>query len=402
MKYALEYGADAVYVGMPSVSLRARVNNFDARAIEKAIKYAHAKRKKVYVTLNIYAHNRHLREVEKHLKFLKKIQPDGVIISDPGIIALAKKYAPNIDIHLSTQANATNWRAVEFWIAQGVKRVILAREVTMEEIREIKKRLGKKIELEYFIHGSMCMAYSGRCILSKWMTGKSANLGDCTQPCRWKYRHKGDVYKLSVEDDLKKTRINLEEDLHGTYFFNSRDLNLIEHVDKLVSAGVDCLKIEGRAKSVYYVAVVSRAYRKVLDAVEEKISPKELKKIISEQKEELEILANRGYTKGFLFGDDPGHNFDGREKRFEAYQFVGEIEGKKNGLSIVRVHNSLVLGDIIEALDRDKNHTVNLEKIYDYKMQELGEAHGGHSGRYYFKLDKKLKPRTLLRKQIKR
>lgn len=400
MQYALEYGADAVYAGMPAVSLRARVNNFDADAIGKAVGYAHEKKKKAYVTLNIYAHNRHLGEVEKHLKFLKKIQPDGIIVSDPGIIMLAKKHAPNLDIHLSTQANATNWRAVEFWRDQGVKRVILGREVTLEEIKEIKRKLGNSIELEYFIHGAMCMAYSGRCILSKWMTGRSANLGDCAQPCRWKYHHNGTVYQLDMKDDLKKVSMRVEEDRHGTYFFNSYDLNLIEHTEKLIDAGVDCLKIEGRAKSMYYVAIVCRAYRKVLDAIGGNVSPAALKKVISEQKKELENLAHRGYTEGFLFGRDPEHNFEGREKKFEKYQFAGEVEGEKNGLSIVRVHNALLLADMLEALDKNGNYKVRLKKIYDHRMNETDEAHGGHERRYFLEMDRKLERRMLLRKKI--
>jgi len=270
LKYALHYGADAVYAGIPDFSLRARINNFDEKTLKAGVEYTHKKGKKIYVTLNIYAHHSHLAKVEKHLKFLKKIKVDGIIVSDPGIIRLIKKYCPETEIHLSTQANATNWQAVKFWHEQGVKRVVLAREVTLEEIREIKKNV-PKMELEYFVHGAMCMSYSGRCILSKWMNNRSANLGDCTQPCRWRYHTtcniKHETKNISVKDERNRFEIDLEEDQHGTYFFNSYDLNLIEHLKDLAEAGVESFKIEGRAKSVYYISIVCRAYQRVISSL---------------------------------------------------------------------------------------------------------------------------------------
>ena len=191
-KYALEYGADAVYAGVPDISMRARINNFTEKNLLEASQLVHSQGKKIYVTVNIYAHNRHLSVIEKHLKFLKKVNPDAVIVSDSGVINLIKKYLPKTDIHLSTQANTTNWQAAKFWYDAGVSRIILAREVTLSDIKEIHKKV-PKLELEYFVHGSMCMSYSGRCILSKWMSGKSSNLGDCTQPCRWGYVEKSKI-----------------------------------------------------------------------------------------------------------------------------------------------------------------------------------------------------------------
>jgi len=417
MKYAIRFGADAVYLGIPDFSLRVRINRFSEKDIQEAVKYAHSRKKKLYVTLNIYAHNQHLPQIEKHLKFLKKLSIDGVIVSDPGIINLAKKHLPKTDIHLSTQANATNWQAVKFWAGQGVKRIILAREVTLAEIGEIKKH-NPKVELEYFVHGAMCMSYSGRCILSKWMTNRSANLGDCSQPCRWSYRSRNqkskcknqnfgipprrdDYLYASLSEELKGYEVDIEEDRHGTYFFNSYDLNLIEHVKDLIDAGVDSLKIEGRAKSAYYVAIVTRAYREVIDAARGSKSLKRLlEPVIKEQKLELDNLVNRGYTTGFLLGKEPEHNFSGKSFG-NKFQFVGEVVGMKDKLNIVRVHNEIYLKDKLEAITPEKNMPVKIKKIYNYKMQEAEEAHGGHERKYFFVFSEVLPAGSLIRKKLK-
>lgn len=401
LKYALHYGADAVYAGMPDFSLRVRINNFDEKSIHEAVRYVHKAGKKIYLTLNIYAHNKHLAKAVEHIEFLKKLGVDGIILSDPGILNLVKKYYPQAEIHLSTQANATNWQAVKFWYEQGVRRVILAREVTLEEIREIKKRV-PEMQLEYFIHGAMCMSYSGRCILSKWMSDRSANLGDCTQPCRWKYDIKSPngFLQMGLEETMKKISVDLEEDQHGTHFFNSCDLNLIEYIKDLDEAGIDSLKIEGRAKSVYYVSVVAKAYRKVIDAVcNKETTKKDLTKIIRESKRELDNLANRGYTTGFLLGKEPEHNFSNREPKISA-QFVGEIVGIKDDLNIVKVHNAILKTDQLEAVDPDKVYKLKIGKIFNHKMEEVCEAHGGHSKLYYFKFNKVLSERSLIRKKL--
>ncbi len=401
MKYAFAYGADAVYFGVPDFSLRARVNKFSERDILEAVEYAHKLKKKIYVTLNIYAHNQHLERVEKHLKFLKKIKIDGIIASDPGIINLVKKYLPSVDIHLSTQANATNFEAVKFWKSLGVKRIILAREVSLSEIEEIGKKV-KGIELEYFVHGAMCMSYSGRCILSKWMNGKSANLGDCTQPCRWKYEGvESSKYKVaSIKDEKKRFEMDVEEDRHGTYFFNSYDMNLISHLEELAKAGISSMKIEGRAKSVYYVAVVTRAYRKVIDAIVETHCNASLrKKIILEQKKELDNLVHRGYSTGFLLGNEPAHNFSG--KLFGAnVEFVGETRGVEGKLNIMKIHNAVLKNDKIEAITPEKNIALKIRKIFNDQKKEISEAHGGHEKLYYFEFDKVLPEGSLIRKKI--
>jgi U32 family peptidase len=405
MKYAVEFGADAVYLGVPDFSLRARVNNFSEKDFEEAIRFAHTRDKKVYVTLNIYAHNSHLKAIERHLSFLGSLgegeKVDAIIVSDPGIISLVKKHLPEVDIHLSTQANATNFEAVKFWKSVGVKRIILAREVNIEEIREIHRQV-PDVELEVFVHGAMCMSYSGRCILSKWMNGRSANLGDCSQPCRWAF---------SLVDDQKRFGMDVEEDENGTYFFNSFDLNLISHIEKLIEAGVSSLKIEGRAKSAYYVAVATRAYRKVIDVIANSSDRDEIEKVISEQKNELDKLTNRGYWTGFLLGDEPPHNFSGKLRKSQ-FEFVGEVENTSKETSwelnshvprefnSLRIHNAVRVEDEIEAVMPEKNIKVKILKIFNDEKIEVREAHGGHEKRYFFRFSEVLPAGSLIRRKV--
>ena len=421
-KYAIVYGADAVYAGIPDISMRARVNNFSEKNLEEASQYAHKHGKKIFVTVNIYAHNYHLSAIEAHLNFLKKIKIDGVIISDPGIIDLAKKYLPGVDIHLSTQANTTNWRAAKFWHEAGVKRIILAREVTLEDIKEIHKKV-PKLELEYFVHGSMCMSYSGRCILSKWMSNQSANEGGCTQPCRWAYRpndqfpisnFQSNINDLISKQNAKKYKsmrvteiksgeeIDLEEDSHGTYFFNSKDLNLLAHLSELKEAGVMAFKIEGRTKSAYYVANTVRAYRKMMDTIESRRkNSAEIKKVQKWAEKELNKLANRGYTEGFLLGNEPEHAFSGQQTN-EEFKFVGEVFENKGNELIVKIHNALRKDDKIEIITPEKNIPVKILGIYDKDRKEVVSAHGGHDNLYYVKIDKKdIEPLSLIRKIVK-
>ncbi|EKE16497.1 MAG: hypothetical protein ACD_11C00005G0005 [uncultured bacterium] len=413
LKYALAYGADAVYCGIPETSMRARINEFTEKNLKEAVEYVHKNGKKIFVTINIYAHNYHLAKIEKHLKYLSKIGIDGVVVSDLGVLELVKKYLPKIDIHLSTQANTTNWQAAKFWYDYGVKRIVLAREVTLEDIREIHKKV-PKLELEYFVHGAMCMSYSGRCILSKWMSNKSANLGDCSQPCRWAYKKVKNENKnieksltMSVEDTRGEHQVELEEDLHGTYFFNSKDLNLIRYVKELRDAGVTSFKIEGRNKSVFYVATAVRAYRNVLSAIEKKVSQKELKGIIKQEEKELDALMNRGYTQGFLLGNEPEHNFSQSHSKAK-FQFVGEVLGTEKGnLILIKAHNAIYSKDKVEIIGKEGNVKISIEKILDEKMQEVVSAHGGQEKNFYLqigKLNKKneelIKPLSLLRKMV--
>ncbi|MFC1609249.1 U32 family peptidase [Patescibacteria group bacterium] len=416
IKYALEYGADAVYCGVPDFSLRARINEFTFEDLKEGSELAHSLGKKFYVTLNIYAHNQHFDKLEGHLKRLGEIEIDGIILSDPGILMMVKEHLPSVEIHLSTQANATNWQAVKFWAEQGVTRVVLAREVSLEEIREIKKNV-PEMELEYFVHGAMCMSYSGRCILSKWMSGRSGNLGDCSQPCRWAFNEIQDgafdevqiesfnkiqesgeteIKEMKVTDRMKEHEIELEEDQHGTYFFNSKDMNLLTHLKDLADAGVESFKIEGRNKSVYYLAFVMRAYRNVLDAI---IAGKDAEGVIKKEQENLDSLVHRGYTTGFLLAQEPEHNFENSHSG-SKYEFVGEILNKnEDGLYEVKVHNAIRSEDEIELVSKTGNEKIEIQKMINEKEEKVESAHGGHGANYYFKIDKKdIEPMSLLRR----
>jgi len=371
MQTAFAFGADAVYLGIPDFSLRVRINDFTLVKIKEAILTARKMKKKIYVTINIFAHNRHLAKLPRYINFLKDLEVDALIISDPGIIALVKKSWPKAKIHLSTQANCTNWSAAQFWYKQGVKRIVLGRETTLTEIKEIHKKC-PKLELEYFVHGAMCMAYSGRCFLSKEFTGRSGNLGDCAQPCRWEY------FLREAKVDGREMEIVEEE--HGTYLLNSKDLCLIKYLDKMASAGVSSFKIEGRAKSVYYQAVVVRAYRAAIS----QLSISNYQSGVEELFKELNTrLVHRGYTTGFLLGDKGEQNLENSHIKCD-WEFCGALLSEKSketgkGEFLVKVHNTLKIGDEIEIV---RPHLpilkMKLEKMLDSKSgQEILEAHGG-------------------------
>lgn len=372
MKTAFAYGADAVYLGAADFSLRVRINQFNITQIKQAVSYAHSRKKKVYVTLNIFAHNRDLKKIPAHIKKLKEIGVDALIASDPGIISLIKKEWPRAEIHLSTQANCLNWEAVRFWKKAGIKRIILGREATLKDIKEIKKEV-PEMELEYFVHGAMCMAYSGRCFLSQYFLGRSANLGDCVQPCRWKY--------FISEEKRPDSPLEIEEDKRGSYILNSRDLCLIKHLKDLKEAGIDSFKIEGRNKSVYYLANTCGAYRQAWDYLQsgEKRGEKEIKILEKELKEKM---VNRGYTTGFLLGETAQQNIDSSQQGSD-WEFCGQvIKSSKTGKIIVRVHNSLKKGELVEIVKPFYNVLkVKVDKIINTKTgEEMAEAHGGGSG----------------------
>jgi putative protease len=372
MKTALAYGADAVYLGIPDFSLRVRINDFDLPGVAEAVKYAHRLKKKVYVTINIFAHNKHLQKLPAYLKQLKKFKVDALIISDPGIIALVKKYWPSAEIHLSTQANCTNTEAVKFWAKQGSKRIILGREVTLQEIKEIH-RAAPKVELEYFIHGAMCMAYSGRCFLSKLIVDRSANEGDCAQPCRWEY----DLAEYRLKTGGYDEELELVEERHGAYLLNSKDLCLIKYLKELKAAGIISFKIEGRAKSVYYQATVVGIYHRALD--------------LAHLYSELETkLVHRGYTPGFLLGTKADQNIINSHNS-SAWEFCGQVIetklsfAKKLNLKntvIFQVHNTIKVGEEIEIIRPDYDIIkIRLKKLWDAKTgREIKEAHGGGGG----------------------
>ncbi len=385
-KYALAYGADAIYCGLPDFSLRYRINDFTLNDLKKGIILAHAQKKKVYVTINIYPHKKHLNKLPTYIKKLKDLQPDALIVSDPGILLVIKKYWPKAIIHLSTQANCTNWQSAKFWFDQGVKRIILARETTLEDIKEIHKKV-PKVELETFVHGAMCMAYSGRCILSKWLTDRSANLGDCSQPCRWDYN----VYL--EETNRPGAHFPIEEDQHGTYIMNSKDLCLIEYLEQLKKAGVSSFKIEGRAKSIYYLANTIHAYRQAMD------NPRSNKKLLVE---ELKKAQYRGFTTGFILGKETVEQRINSAHENVPWEFCGEVLSYDHGQARVRVHNTIRLNDHLEIIvPHGKTITHWLTNLLDSKQQPLTEAHGGQITEVLIPLKEKLPPMSIIRRKIK-
>ncbi|MDD5291021.1 MAG: U32 family peptidase C-terminal domain-containing protein [Patescibacteria group bacterium] len=385
MKTAFAFGADAVYLGIPDFSLRVRVNDFTLAGIDEATKYAHKIGKKVYATVNIFAHNKHLKKLPGHIEKLKKIGVDGLFISDPAVLGEVKRIWPKAKIILSTQANCTNWQAAIFWLKQGAKRIILSRELELSEIKEIKKRV-PKLELECFIHGALCMAYSGRCFLSKYFNDRNANLGDCSQPCRWDYF-------ISAENH---ETLELVEEKNGSYILNSKDLCLIKRVPEMIEAGISAFKIEGRAKSVYYLANVVGAYRKAIDVIQEskktplrqgfagqakKQKNNELKFLYEELEEKL---YHRGYTEGFMFREGKAaQNLDNSHK-IPEWEFCGQvIKNRKYGKGkiFVKAHNTMKVGDELEILRPSYDIIkMRLKRMADAKTGEkIKEAHGGGS-----------------------
>lgn len=375
MKTAIAFGADAVYLGVPDYSLRVRINDFNLAGMAEAVDYCRQAGVKVYVTLNIFAHNRHLEGLPLYVKELRRLNVDALIASDPGVIRVIRENWPDVPIHLSTQANCTNWRCAKFWYEQGVERVILGREVALNDIREIKK-LVPKLELEYFVHGAMCMAYSGRCFLSKLMSGRSGNLGDCVQPCRWEYNESG-ISPKGHEEVLE-----IVEEEHGSYILNSQDLCLLPYIRPLAEAGVASFKIEGRAKSAYYQAVVTGIYREALDLlVHDKLDSLKLDELYKELESKL---VHRGYTTGFLLGDKAEQNTEVSHYKC-AWEFCGQVVRSEKSevrsekkVNIVQVHNSIKTGDEVEvvmpyyAVDR-----IRIDKLYNIEGEEIAEAHGG-------------------------
>lgn len=387
MKYAFAYGADAAYLGLPEFSLRAKTG-FDFATLSEAIKSAHKLKKKVYITVNIFAHENQIEKLPAFLKKLKDCRPDAVILSDPGVLALVKKAMPKTPIHLSTQANTLNSEAVKFWAKNGVSRIILGREASLSDIKRIKKA-APKMELEVFVHGAMCLSYSGRCYLSAELSDRSANIGLCTQPCRWQYN-------MYAEEVTRPGRFfPIEEDAKGMYFMNSKDLCLIDYMAELVKAGVTSFKIEGRTKSHYYVATVIRAYDSVLKKLGDK-------KVLAEAKKELQKIDNREYTTGFMFDIDKRkrQNFETAKVKSD-WQLVGEIILAKSGQAQIKVHNTLKTGEAVELMTPENIFKFKVMKILDEKNGKIEEAHGGTKNVFTINLPKNISTNLgLLRKKV--
>lgn len=342
LKTAVEYGADAVYIGGEMYGLRAKAKNFSTEDMKKGIEYAHSRGKKVYVTANITAHNRDLEGVRDYFYELKDIGPDALIISDPGVFSIAREVCPEIDIHISTQSNNVNYMTFRFWKDQGAVRVVTARELSLEEIGDIRDNIPEDLEIETFVHGAMCISYSGRCLLSNYFTGRDANLGACTHPCRWKY--------YIMEEKRPGEYLPVEENERGTYIFNSKDLCMIEHIPELVKAGIDSFKIEGRMKTALYVAVVSRTYRKALDDYFE--DPEKYEKNISYYKEEIAKCTYRQFTTGFFFGHTSHESqiYD-HNTYVKGYVYLGMISCvDSDGSGVFEQKNKFSVGDEVEIM----------------------------------------------------
>lgn len=365
LKTAIDFGADAVYIGGSKLNLRAFADNFTNEQIAEGVKYAHDRGRKVYVTMNVFPHNTDLVGLEEYLVELYKLNIDAIIVSDPSIIITAKEVVPNLEIHLSTQANNVNWKSAKFWHEQGVKRIVLARELTFNEIKEIRAHLPEECELEAFIHGSMCMSYSGRCLLSNYMTGRDANRGACAQPCRYKY--------YLVEEKRPGEYFPIIEDDKGSYIMNSKDLCMIEYIPELVNSGIYSFKIEGRMKSPFYVAAIVKAYRQALDSYWENPDKYEFKK---QWMDNLFKVSHRKYHTGFYFGKSGEQIFDS-SSYIRDYDVVGIVKhfDEESMVATIEQRNRVFEGDKVEILRCEgDNFEVVLSDFYDNQENKIDVA----------------------------
>ena len=345
LKTAVRYGADAVYIGGEVFGLRAKAKNFSLEEMKEGVEFAHRYNVKVYVTANILAHNSDIEPVKAYFNDLKKVKPDALIIADPAIFTIAKEMLPDMELHISTQANNTNYGTYNFWHSLGAKRVVSARELSISEIKDIRNHIPDDLEIETFVHGAMCISYSGRCLLSSFMAGRDANKGACTHPCRWKY--------AVVEESRPGQYMPVEENERGTYIFNSKDLCMIDHIPELVDAGIDSFKIEGRMKTALYVATVARTYRMAIDDYFE--NPKKYEENIPKYKTLISQCTYRQYTKGFFFGkpDETTQIYDCNVYERD-YVYLG-ISGEplEDGSFVIEQKNKFCVGDKIEIMKAD-------------------------------------------------
>jgi len=395
LKYAFAWGADAVYVGLPDISLRARLNYFDINSLREAIVYSHSIGKKIYIAINIIAHERDIALVEKYVKILSPLRPDAFIISDPGILKILKRLKSNILIHLSTQANTTNSEAVSFWKDQGVKRIILARELSFNEIGEITEKI-RGIEIEIFVHGAMCMSYSGRCFLSNFLTGRDSNRGECTQPCRWSY--------YLVEEARRDELYEIVEEQRGSYILNSKDLCLIDKINILGKLNIDGYKVEGRTKNIFYVSLIARAYRNVIDKIfsgkmkeglEKEFDFKELEKEwyckglekewyckgLEKEWYFINLTDNHGFTHGFTFkNEETKQNVS--EVSYKKQNILGLIDDANGNDIFVKVKNPISVGDKVTCISPDE---IVVLKVYDIHIEDKSIKTAYGSKRHYIR-----------------
>ncbi len=356
LKTAVVYGADAVYIGGEAFGLRAKAHNFSMEDMKKGIGFAHSRGVKVYVTANILAHNQDLDQVEGYFEELREVGPDALIISDPGVFTAARRVLPEVDIHISTQANNTNYGTYQFWHGLGARRVVSARELSLEEIKEIRGKIPKDMEIETFVHGAMCISYSGRCLLSNFFTGRDANQGACTHPCRWKY--------ALVEETRPGEYMPVYENDRGTFIFNSKDLCMVEHIPELMEAGIDSFKVEGRMKTALYVATVARAYRRAIDDC------KKGRDVFEQNsgwyKEEIGKCTNREFTTGFFFGKPGSDAHIYKSSTYvKDYTYLGTVDQvDPRGFARIEQKNKFSVGETIEVMKPDgRNLSVAVREI---------------------------------------
>ncbi|MDD3218897.1 MAG: U32 family peptidase [Lachnospiraceae bacterium] len=391
LKVAVIFGADAVYIGGEAFGLRAKAKNFSMEEMKEGIAFAHEHEVRVYVTANILAHNYDLEGVRTYLEELKEIKPDALIIADPGVFTIAKEVCPEIELHISTQANNTNYETYLFWHRLGAKRVVSARELSLEEIRQIRDKIPEDLEIETFVHGAMCISYSGRCLLSNYFTGRDANQGACTHPCRWKY--------AVVEEQRPGEYLPVYENDRGTYIFNSKDLCMIEHIPDILASGIDSLKIEGRMKTALYVATVARTYRKAIDDYQK--DPKLYEENMAWYQEQISNCTYRQFTTGFFYGkpDETTQIYDSNTYVRE-YTYLGIIgERDERGCYQISQRNKFSVGETIEVMKpTGDNILVTVKAIYD----EDGNAQESapHPKQIlYVDLGMELEPFDILRRQ---
>ena len=384
LKTAVHFGADAVYFSGKRYGLRAFAGNFEDNEIVEAMKYLHERGKKGYITLNIVAKDEDFSGLDEYLALLQKAKVDAIIVSDVGLIHYIHKKAPKLDIHVSTQANVTNSEAIKFYAEMGAKRIVLAREMSLKQIKEMHEKVGDKIELEAFVHGAMCISYSGRCLLSNYLTGRESNRGACVQACRWKY---------FIREENRQDEYEMQEDERGTYILNSKDMNMINHLKEMEEAGICSLKIEGRMKSAYYVATVVNAYRQVID---------NNMTVTEELALELEKTSHRQYTTGFYLGANDKEYLED-SMPVQSHEFVAVVVDKKEDGVILEQRNRFVKGEMLEILSVDKsllNKSFVVGDMTDEKGEPIEDVKGVQQ-RVFVKTDLPLQVGDILRRKCK-
>lgn len=391
LKYAIAYGADAVYLAGQSFGMRAAASNFNEAQMREGIAYAHARGVKCYITVNIIPSNEDLAALPAYLEQIQDCGADALIAADVSVVSMAKRYAPRVPLHISTQTSILSYEAANFWAEQGAERIVLARELTLSDIAEIRARTPKELQLEAFVHGAMCISYSGRCLISQYMTGRDANHGACAQPCRWKYS--------LVEEKRPGEYFPVEEDEHGTYLYNSKDLCMIDHIPELVSAGIDSFKIEGRNKTAYYAAGITSAYRRAVDAYCKNpdgfILPKDIH-------DEIGKVSHRNYYTGFYFGSEENGQYYEDSQYIRDWEVTGLLaEAETNGGAVFTLKNRFYLGDTLELVQPGKApYVFTADKVTDDTGNILEMVHHPEM-RFRLEFPFEVEPFAILRKERK-